>query len=110
MYEIVDSPMVTAIKIYDKDKGESSEGRTRYTTSLLLTNLSMGEGRLHFVQGRLDDEMNALIFDLCRAKGYKQVQFEVPTGTKASRRAKFMYTFDGLDRYVMNLENVGHGT
>ena len=99
-YEISYTPIVASVQVYDTEKGQSKEGKTRYECSMLITNLSCGECRLHFVQGALTNEINLQMMNLCRELGYRQVQFEVPAGTSASRHAKFMFTHEGLDRYI----------
>lgn len=104
MIEVVLSPMQYAVKAFDPAQGQSLAGRTRYAASMLLTDLSMGECRLHFVQGVLTNEINEQVIERCRELGYRRIQFEVPHGTNATRHAEFVETFDGLDRYVIRLE------
>lgn len=94
-------PLVRTIQIFKKSQPFGS----RYHTSLLLTDLSMGECRLHFVQGHLDDEINASIAKLCHQLGYKKIQFEVPHGTGASRYAKLDWSDGVLDRYTVDLDD-----
>ena len=95
--------LVTSIQIYDESKGQSPEKMTRYECSLLLTDLGLNECRLHFIQGKLNNEINLQIMDICREMGYVQVQFEVPSGTKATRYSEFQYSLGGLDRYIIKL-------
>ena len=103
-YQIVASPLVRQIQVYDATQGQSYEAKTRYVTSMLLTDLGLSECRLHLVSGVLNHEINEGVFNLAKALGYRRAQFEVPHGTKASRLAEFQYTHDGLDRYITNLE------
>jgi len=103
MYEISIEPLQRVIKFYDSEKGESAEGRTRYTTSMLFTDLGLKECRIHLVQGHLNDHMNRQLFHWVKSQGYKRAQFEVPTGTPASRLATYEKTVDGLDHYTVDL-------
>lgn len=103
MFEMAVEPLQRVIKFYDTSKGESVDGRTRYSTSLLFTDLGLRECRLHMVQGVLTDEINRQLFLWVRSQGYLKAQFEVPAGTRASRIAMYEKTVDGLDRYVVML-------
>ena len=103
MLEISFTPITQTIQIFDTEKGESKEGRTRYSCSLLITDLGCRECRVHFIQGRLTHEMNTLVFKHVKAMGYVQGQLEVPEGTPATRLGEYQYTRDGLDRYTIQL-------
>lgn len=103
MIEISTTPIIRSIKVFDTDKGQSISGRTRYECEMLLTDLACGECRLHSVNGKLTNEINEQVIALCKDLGYRRIQFEVPAGTNASRHAKFQYSHDGLDRYVIEL-------
>ena len=105
MYEVSVDELQRTIKIYDTSKGESAENKTRYSTSMILTDLALGECRIHFAQGRLNEHINKLVFLTVKQLGYKQAQLEVPTGTPASRMAEYQYTRNGLDRYIVRLDS-----
>jgi hypothetical protein len=98
-YDYYSSPLVETIQVIVKGKKYGD----RYANSMLLTNLSMGEVRIHFTQGKLDDEINKNIGVICRKMGYKKAQMEVPTGTPCTRYAKFEYSDGVLDRYTVDL-------
>lgn len=103
-YEIAPTDLITSLQIYDKRKGESYKDKTRYTTSVLITNLALKECRLHLGQGTLNDEIIYGISKWLYDEGYTDIQFEVPAGTSASRFSTFVDSKDGLDRYKCNLE------
>lgn len=103
MIEISVSPLVRTIQLFDTEKGESKEGRTRYSCSMLLTDLGLKECRVHFVQGVLTPEINDIVFQKVKSLGYVKAQMEVPEGTTCTRMAKYQYTRDGLDRYTVDL-------
>lgn len=102
-YELVLYPLIRSILIYDRNNGESADQKTRYSTSMLITDLGLGECRLHSVTGVLNQEINQAMFGFIRGLGYSKVQFEVPAGTTASRLATYEKTADGLDRYTVIL-------
>lgn len=102
-YEMTVDPLQQVIKFYDSDKGESAEGQTRYSMSMLCTELGLRECRLHLVQGELNHDINMMMFGWAKKQGYKKVQMEVPEGTPCTRLAKYSHTVDGLDRYIVNL-------
>jgi len=104
-YELVLYPLIRSILIYDRQNGESVDQKTRYSTSMLITDLGLGECRLHSVTGVLNQEINQAMFEFVRGLGYKRAQFEVPAGTAASRLATYQKTADGLDRYTVELDS-----
>lgn len=102
-YEVTVEPLQQTLKIYETSKGESCEGRTRYSVSMLISSLGLKECRVHLVQGELTHEINTLVFKRVKELGFERAQFEVPHGTPASRFATFVKTVDGLDRYIVDL-------
>ena len=104
MYQFDVQPLTQVLHIYDADKSESAAGRTRYTTSMLLTDLGLKECRIHLAEGELNDEINLGVFKLLKAQGYVQAQLEVPAGTNATRLGKYSHTRDGLDRYIVEIK------
>lgn len=102
-YEVTVEPLQQTLKIYNKSKGQSSKGKTRYLVSMLITSLGLKECRVHLVQGELSHEINLIVFQEVKKLGFDKAQFEVPTGTPASRFAKYIKTVDGLDRYEVDL-------
>ncbi len=102
-YEIGVTALQRSLQIYDSAMGESLADKTRYSTSMLLTDLGCNECRLHLVSGVLNDEINGLVMELVRSLGFERIQFEVPEGSNASRHAMYDKTVDGLDRYVVEL-------
>lgn len=103
MIEVSVSPLVRTIQLFDTDKGESKDRRTRYSCSMLLTDLGLKECRVHFVQGTLTPEINEIVFNTVKDLGYVKAQMEVPEGTPCTRMAEYQYTRDGLDRYIVDL-------
>ena len=103
MYEMIVEPLQQVIKFYNTEAGESYRGKTRYTTSLVVSELGLKECRLHLVHGKLDQEIIESVFKWVKGKGYTRAQFEVPAGTKATSLATYQYTKDGLDRYFVEL-------
>lgn len=104
MYEFALTPLQQIVHIYDKAKGESSAGKTRYTTSLLISDLGLKECRLHLVQGELNKEINLGIYNVLKALDYVQAQLEVPEGTPATGLGVYSHTRDGLDRYIVEIK------
>jgi len=104
MYQFDLQPLTQVLHIYDSAKGESAAGRTRYTTSMMVTDLGLRECRLHLVQGELNDEINLGVGNVLKSLGYERGQLEVPAGTKATRHAIFVRSCDGLDRYILRLD------
>ncbi len=102
-YKIKATPVQTAVRIYDTAAGESFSGKTKYTASFLLTDIGMCECSMNLMQGALNHELNSEIFKFLKSQGFTQVQYEVPANSQASRFGIKVKTYDGLDRYIVDL-------
>lgn len=108
-FSVVTIPIQRCLLVYHKKKGENYLSRTRYSTSMLITDLSMKECRIHLAKGILNPEINAAIMALVKKMGYERAQFEVPEGAVATRHAKFIKNADGLDRYLVEISESEQG-
>ena len=104
MYELVAEPVSTKIKFYDTSKGESAEGKTRYSCNMIFVDLMMNDCWIHSVNGKLTNEINQLIYMWAKERGFKTCRLEVPHGTTATRLGKLVLeNVNGLDRYQVDI-------
>lgn len=102
-WSIIYKPLISTVQIYSDEKGQSYAGKTAYTTSMLLTDLGMGDCRISLANGELNVDINRGIYRLAKKLGFKRATIEVPEGTKATRMGTFVCNRDGLDRYTVDI-------
>lgn len=102
-WSIIFKPLVSTVQIYSEKKGQSYAGKTPYTTSMLITDLGLGDCRISLANGELNPDINRGVYRLAKKLGYRRATLEVPEGTTATRMGKYVCTRDGLDRYTVDI-------
>ena len=101
---MVVEPVSRKFKFYDTSKGESAEGRTRYSCNMIFVDLQMNDCWIHSVNGKLTNEINQRMYLWAKNHGFKTCRLEVPTGTTATRLARLVEeNVNGLDRYEIDI-------
>lgn len=103
-FKISARPLSWGIRIYGI--GQSWEGKTPYVTVMTLTDIGMSDCMISLAHGVLGDEINVELLHAAKELKFRRMQFEVKEGSQATHFAERIETYDGWDRYRIDLNSL----